>query len=88
MLFTCLKKIQDGRHDFIIADVSKWFNLLEILYKYSPGVHTHTILFSIVLEMQYGRFGGHFGIIPNICDDYSSRTTSGRYIGFSSKGSA
>ena len=34
MLFSFSEKNQDG-HDVIIADFSKWFNLLEILYKYS-----------------------------------------------------
>ena len=50
-------------------------------------VHTHNMLFKIFLKIQYGRYGGHFDFIPKMCDDYSSRTTSGRDIRFSPKGS-
>ena len=45
MLFLFANKIKDGLHDVIIADFSKWFNLLEIVYKYL-GVHTHIMLFA------------------------------------------
>ena len=87
ILFSISKNIQNGRHDVIIADYSKWFTLLEILYNIASGVHTHIMLFSQWSKIQYGRYGSHFDFFPKICDDYSSRTTSDRDMGFSLKGS-
>ena len=39
--------------------------------------------FSHWSKIQYGRYGSHFDFFPKICDDFSSRTTSGRDMGFS-----
>ena len=57
-----------------------------MFYTYSSGVHTHNMLFAYCLKIKYGRHGRHFDFIPNICDDYSSRTINGRDMGFSPKG--
>ena len=53
MLFSLLKKIQDGRHDVIIADFSKWFNLVEIMYKYSSycTAYLYYVVFTLPLIM-------------------------------------
>ena len=49
MLLSFSKKIQDGRHDVIIADFSKWFNLLEILYIYSYWcTYSYYVVFTLI----------------------------------------
>ena len=90
MLLSLRKKIQEDRHDVIIADFSKWSNLLEILYKYSScsAYSYYYVVFTLIkTKMKYGRYGSHCAFFSKRCDDYSSRTTNGRDMGFSSHGS-